>query len=126
MGAKRSRQFTSEGLKDEDKDKKAVHPVWRGVGFLLIILVPVMGYACAMLLLEANSHNLWVRIPNELYIAGPDNLLLVKAILTIIFGGIIYFLLMMLSFIVFRIFAPTRLGPTDAPPIHWKDDHKSS
>jgi quinol-cytochrome oxidoreductase complex cytochrome b subunit len=126
MGAKRSRQFTSEGMKDDDKNKNAVHPVWRGVGILLMVLVPVMGYAGAMLFLDANNHNNWFKIPNQLYISAPDHLILVKAILTIIIGGVIYFLLMMLTFIIYRFFGPSRLGPTDAPPIHWKDEHKSS
>lgn len=112
-------------MSDKTPDKNAVHPVWRGVGILLMVLVPVMGYAGAILFLDANSHKNWVRIPNQLYISGPDNLILVKAILTIIIGGVIYFLLMMLTFIIFRIFAPPRLGPTDAPPVQWKNEHKS-
>ena len=126
MGAKRSRQFTSEGMKEEDNNKPTVHPVWRGVGIILMVLVPLMGFAAASLFLDANNHNHWMRIPNQLYVSGPDNLILVKVILTVVFGGIIYFILMMLTFIIYRIFGPSRLGPTDAPPVHWKDDHKSS
>lgn len=49
------------------KDSAAgVHPVWRGIGFLLIGLVAVMSYAGANLLVEANKTRAWVIVPEEI------------------------------------------------------------
>jgi hypothetical protein len=42
------------------------HPVWRGIGFLLIGLITVMSYAGANLLVVANQTNDWVAIPPEI------------------------------------------------------------
>ena len=125
MGSRRSQHFTSEGKVEKADRKGTVHPIWRGVGIFMMVLVPAMGFGGALLVLDANSHNSWFRIPNQLLVPGTDHLLLVKGILTIIIGAIIYFLLMMLTFIIYRIFGPPRLGPQDAPPVQWKSQDKS-
>jgi quinol-cytochrome oxidoreductase complex cytochrome b subunit len=124
MGASRGQRFTSEGVV-EKKDKNTIHPVWRGVGILLMVLIPVMGYVGALMVLEANRKNSWFRIPGEVLVPGPDNLILVKVILTIVIGAAVYFLFMMVTFIIFRIAAPPKLGPKDAPPVQWKTKDKS-
>jgi quinol-cytochrome oxidoreductase complex cytochrome b subunit len=124
MGTSRGQRFTSEGVV-EKKDKNTIHPVWRGVGIILMVLIPVMGYVGAMIVLEANRMNSWIRIPGEVLVPGPDNLLLVKVILTVMIGAVIYFLFMMVTFIIFRIADPPKLGPKDAPPVHWKTKDKT-
>ncbi len=43
-----------------------IHPIWRGLGFLLIILVPLMSFAGAILLVRQNFQHGWVRVPAEL------------------------------------------------------------
>lgn len=90
-----------------------------------MVLIPVMGYVGALIALDANDRNGWIRIPGDLLIPGPDHMILVKLILTVVIGAIIYFLFMMLTFIIFRVVAPPKLGPTDAPPIHWKSKDQS-
>lgn len=119
MGTRRDQSSSSTG-----DGKKTVHPVWRGVGILLMVLMPVMGYVGSLLLLDENNKHSWIRIPNELLVPGPDHLLLVKAILTVVIGASIYFIFMMLTFIIFRIVAPPKLGPTDVPPVQWKSRDK--
>ena len=42
---------------------EGVHPVWRGIGFLLMVVIAVMSYAGANLLVEANKTNGWVAVP---------------------------------------------------------------
>jgi hypothetical protein len=47
------------------KDKsEGVHPIWRGIGFLLMGVVTVMSYAGANLLVEANKTRGWVVVPD--------------------------------------------------------------
>jgi hypothetical protein len=48
-----------------------VHPVWRGIGFILMGLIAVMSYAGANLLVEANKTNQWVEVPPEIAYAFP-------------------------------------------------------
>lgn len=45
------------------EDKQGVHPVWRGLGFLLMGVIGVMSYAGANLLVEANKTKGWVAVP---------------------------------------------------------------
>lgn len=46
--------------------QSGVHPVWRGIGFLLMGLISVMSYAGANLLVEANKARGWVEVPPEI------------------------------------------------------------
>ncbi len=50
--------------RDVKDTKKGVHPVWRGIGFLLMGVVAVMSYAGANLLVEANKTKVWVVVPS--------------------------------------------------------------
>ena len=44
----------------------AVHPVWRGIGCLMMIVIPIISYAGAVLLVQGNSRQGWVRVTYEL------------------------------------------------------------
>jgi len=48
-----------------------VHPVWRGIGFLLMGIISVMAYAGANLLVEANKAQNWVEVPPAIQ-GGPS------------------------------------------------------
>ncbi len=52
--------------RDYQKEPTGPHPVWRGIGFLLMAVIGVMSYAGANILVEANKINGWVRLPVEL------------------------------------------------------------
>lgn len=43
--------------------KPGVHPIWRGLGFLLMGLIAIMSYAGANLLVEANKTKGWIAVP---------------------------------------------------------------
>ena len=58
----RSQQYQRD-VKDASE---SVHPVWRGIGFLLMGVVSVMSYAGANLLVEANKTKGWVVVPAEI------------------------------------------------------------
>ena len=45
------------------KKSESVHPIWRGIGFLLMGVVSIMSYAGANLLVEANKTKGWVVVP---------------------------------------------------------------
>jgi len=49
----------------QDKPEN-VHPVWRGIGFLLLGVIAIMSYAGANLLVEANKTKGWIRVPTDI------------------------------------------------------------
>jgi len=50
-------------IKDEGETP---HPIWRGLGFILMGVIAVMSYAGANLLVEANKTKGWVYVPPEI------------------------------------------------------------
>lgn len=111
------------------------HPVWRGIGCVLILIVPIISYALAALTvniaLDRNfpipyqllgypvvSDSLWksqALAPLWSFIQGVNNLYanLVFAFVYIIVIGTI---LSAGYAVAYRFVAPPRYGPLDAPP----------
>jgi hypothetical protein len=46
--------------------EEGVHPIWRGIGFLLMGVITIMSYAGANLLVEANKTKAWIEVPYEI------------------------------------------------------------
>ena len=103
-----------------------IHPVWRGIGCLLMVLVPVMAYAGAVLLVQANVSQGWIPISSELYqrvnipnVGSFENLfanLLVAALLALLGFGLI----VAIYSLIYKAVGPSQLGPLDAEPIRRK------
>ena len=55
----RYQQYQREG----QDEPASVHPVWRGIGFLLLAVIAIMSYAGANLLVEANKTKGWIAVP---------------------------------------------------------------
>jgi len=53
-------QQYERAVKDE---KGGPHPVWRGLGFVLMGLIAIMSYAGANILVEANKTRYWIAVP---------------------------------------------------------------
>ena len=107
----------------EKEIQAGVHPVWRGIGFFLLLIFPVLSYAAADLLVEANRVQRWVAVPMELARTVTFPLtdlsveflgvkLLVAAVLTIT----CYFVLAIFYSVLYRVFKPPP-DPLDAPPM---------
>jgi hypothetical protein len=114
-------KYTRPYLHPQSRIKRIpIHPVWRGLGCLLIILIPIISFAAARLLVQANSEQGWIVIPDEL--AGAFSApfvgvvtytdLAVTMIVLIVFFGLATILYSM----VYRLFGPPRYGPLDSPP----------
>jgi amino acid transporter len=101
--------------------KPEVHPIWNGIGFALIILIPILAYFGAIELLNLNTKYQWVRIPQELIIYKlPDHLLLVKIILIIVLIFLLAIIFSAITFFLYSLFVPTRYGPMDVPYLRYK------
>jgi hypothetical protein len=112
-------RYEARQVKQEKVHK--IHPVWRGIGCLMIIIIPVMAYAAADVFLQAapglglfpRSSDIYRNIDLEFYIA-PISLGMV--VFTILFAMVGFLLFSVLYSIVYRMAGPPRYGPTDAPP----------
>jgi len=111
-----------------------IHPIWRGIGFLLMVLVPIMALAAALVLTEMGFEQGWpfmrelrgtVRLPDIMYVipvvrnfAGwissinnfPAKALFFVGML-LVFSGIMSLLYAM----IYRLVGPPRYTPLDAP-----------
>ncbi len=97
--------------------KKEIHPIWRIIGILLMVIIPIVAYSLSILLYKANLDQGWMAIPGGLIMRGwSDPTLLVKILLTVIIAFILYALVTFFSFFIYGIFGPSRYGPYDVPP----------
>jgi hypothetical protein len=109
-----SRFSNKPRLKNEQKQ---AHPIWRGVGFGLMVLLPIISYATALILIDMNNTERWIMIPRDLLVRNQDPLLLIKFLLTIILMAGFAIVLTLIFQLLYSIFGPSRYGPTDVPPV---------
>lgn len=97
-----------------------VHPVWRGIGCILLILLPIISFAGAKLLVQANFRQRWIQIPSELagsFIAPVIGRVffadLALAVILIVIG---FAIITVVYAIIYRFIGIPRFGPLDSPP----------
>ena len=95
--------------------KNSIHPVWRGVGFILMFLIPFLAYFGAKALLEMNQVEKWVSIPADLLAPGSDPLLYVRIGIAVVLALFLFLIIQLITFIIFGAFGSSYYGPTDAP-----------
>ena len=49
--------------RDIQDEPANVHPIWRGIGFLLLGVIAIMSYAGANLLVDSNKTKGWIAVP---------------------------------------------------------------
>ncbi len=104
---------------EPSRNSRQIHPIWRGVGFVFMVLIPIMSYAIARLFLDENMRTGWVSFPENMYLKGtplPQDIFIL-VIIVVMLMIFMYALLTLFSLIIFRVFAPPRYGPLDVPPI---------
>jgi hypothetical protein len=101
-----------------------VHPVWRGIGCLLILLIPIMSYAGAVLLVQENLSQGWLPMPAEfsrtvtLPLVGSVANFYAVLMVTVILIMAGFVILTVLYALVYTQLGPPRYGPLDSPPEH--------
>jgi hypothetical protein len=112
-----------------------VHPIWQGIGCILIILIPLMSFAAATLLIEANKTQNYFPVSPELnqpvdltkvlkYMPGLDGVVRwteqFSKIELMVTAGIVIVGFALLSFlysIIYNMLGPSRYSPLDVPDI---------
>ena len=120
---------------NEPPRQREVHPLMRGIGCIMIIVVPILSYIASALLVE-NGFGRQV-IPPAWYgrtefpplltqLNGPlgdtvrslarVNHLAANLVLTVIIVVVVGGLMSMIYGYIYELFGPPKYGPTDAPP----------
>jgi hypothetical protein len=101
-----------------------IHPVWRGIGCVMIAMIPVMSYFGAVVLLDLNAQNGWVPIPVEFTGPAAYPYLYARLAVTIMLMFFGYGLLVILYTLLARISGMQQYGPLDSPPIRPKKNKR--
>jgi hypothetical protein len=126
------------------KESEGMHPIWRGIGCLMIIILPALSYTGAIELLNYGLSKYWpipagilgfIRFPDWVWkvpllagiarpIATYQNLyaVLIFTLVILVFLSGIFSLFYS---ILYRVIGPPRLTPMDAPPIKNRKVKKS-
>lgn len=115
--------------------KKEMHPIWRGIGCVTMILVPVISWAAAMVFLDYGLSHKWpflyqlsgtVRLSDFIYRIAFFNVianyissidyLRAKLIFFVIAIMLFSSIFAMLYAVLYKIFGPPRYSELDAPP----------
>ncbi len=97
--------------------KLPLHPIWRGIGCILVIFIPLLSYLVSNSLVNNRQDISWVVIPQDLVFSQfKDSFIVVKLLYTGILVLAIGAVLALVTFILNRLFGPSRYGPHDIPP----------
>jgi hypothetical protein len=123
MGSKyRSYSSSRDSVKKETK----IHPVWRGVGFVFMVLIPIISYAAMEVFLQQNDIHGWFPITPDMLMKSTDflapyindSLLYVKAVIFLLLLIALYAIFTMIAFIVTSASGLTaRNDPYYVPPV---------
>jgi len=101
-----------------------IHPVWRGIGCLLILIGPVMAYLIADMLVTMTISEGWYALPRDL--TRPYQIPLIEITVPHFFANLMAtalllllgFALIMIAYtLIFSVAGPGRYTPMDSPPV---------
>ena len=132
-------KYSTHSRQVEKPRSTGVHPVMRGIGCIMMVVVPILSYGIAVMLVNYGARQGWPIPPNWFgsitihplllrlqglrpiwdFLIRQNNLVanLVFAIaIMVVIGG----LMSMVYGYTYTLFGPPRYGPQDAPPIRRK------
>jgi len=118
----------------QQPEDKGIHPIWRGIGCLMLILIPIIAFAAADTFYDnASELNLFgsaifprtgimyrVFFSFELFDDLTLRLTFFHLVFTVIFSVVGFLIFSFVYAIIYRFTGPPQYGPTDAPPIRRK------
>jgi len=98
--------------------KLPMHPVWRGIGLILMLVLPIGSYLFASMLIENNDRFSWVIIPTDIILNRypQDPMILVRLLYALIILFAVAAVLAFFTFLMSSLFGPAKHDPYDAPP----------
>ena len=97
-----------------------VHPIWRGIGCLMVVLIPLVSFAIADILVKENLQQGWLPILYDL--TGPPAYpyLYAKLGVTLLISVGLFALYTILYMFIYQLLGPPKYGPMDSPPLKRK------
>ena len=128
-------KYSSHARQAPRPKRGVVHPVMRGIGCIMIVVVPILAYGLSVLLVNYVVSKGWPIPPAWLgtptfhpllsrlsgvatvlaFLRTQNNLfanIIFAIALTVVIGGV----MSVIYGYIYTIFGPPRYGPTDAPP----------
>ena len=132
-------KYTTHSRQAPKRRSYGVHPVMRGIGCIMMIVVPILAYGLALFLVDYGIRRGWPIPANWLqpitihpllfklqgltpvwnFLLVQDNLMAVMVFtiaIIVVIGG----LMSIIFGYLYSLFGPPRYGPLDAPPIRVK------
>lgn len=115
-----TRPYQFQDTQKKQRRRRPLHPIWRGIGFIIMIAVTVGAFWLAGYLLELNWTDPFLpfRVPRNFVITLHESLPTIPGKLAVQFGAtlLVSILTFSLMVVAYGIINPVRLGETDAPP----------
>ncbi len=94
------------------------HPIWRGIGLLMLVVLPAGSYMLANMLIENKLKYSWLIIPEDIILRRfpKDPYILVRLLYALIILFAVAVVLALFTFLATRFFGPSRYDPYDLPP----------
>ena len=92
----------------------AIHPSWRGIGCVFMILIPGISFLVSNMVIKNISKFPWLAIPGEMVVRNySDPLILVRILYTTLISLVLFFMISLVTFILNTIINPKTKGPYD-------------
>jgi hypothetical protein len=94
--------------------KPAVHPAWRGIGCIFMVIIPIIAFFASNLIIKNIDQIPWLTIPGEMVVEKfSDPLIFVRILYTTLIALVLYFITSLITFILNSVLNPKRKGPYD-------------
>jgi hypothetical protein len=140
-------KYSDSSLKKETSitTKKELSPIWRGIGCMMILGIPVISIIAGTATVQLALDNKWGIIPRQLlghprlpdifykssglmYIFNPLTKIkdfYADAVVSLIYMVLISSIISVIYSAIYSMVGPSRYGPTDEPPMKYKKAKKS-
>jgi hypothetical protein len=87
------------------KERLEPHPIWRGIGLIMAVVLPIMAYLLVADALSNPAKYPWFSIPSELIINQLwDPMILIKIIFTLILVLAMFVVIGFFTFVMYSMF----------------------
>lgn len=97
-----------------------VHPIWRGIGCIMMVIIPIVSFVIADALVDMNLTEGWVPVPLDLVGPASSPYLYAKLALTVLVAVILFAIYTLGYMVIYSALGPPRYSRIDAPPQRYK------